>query len=180
MLIKAKWTRFVINPAQAHFDPPLTTLWQFRKHHPKVHGLEYIDEALKGVSFRHTIKASHETAVDLKGPLGLNRLHTSSEALIDLIFVHGLGGGSRKTWSKSEGAYHYWPKELLPRDPNFKNVRIFSFGYRADWAERNGNALDVNDFAQSLLGEINTCSEIRRINVRSLKLIPNIKLSTSR
>ncbi|KAF7919653.1 hypothetical protein EAE99_008505 [Botrytis elliptica] len=139
---------------------------QFRKHHPGSHGLEYIDRALKGASFRHTIKASHETVADLKGPLGLNLLHTPSEPLIDLIFVHGLGGGSRKTWSKSEDAYHYWPKEWLPRDPDFKNVRIFSFGYRADWAERNGNSLDVNDFAQSLLGEINTCPEIRRSNTK--------------
>lgn len=178
MLIKAKWTRFVINPAQAHFDPPLTTLRQFLKHHPGSHGLEYIDRALKEASSRHTIKASDETVADLKGLLGLNLLHTPSEPLIDLIFVHGLGGGSRKTWSKSEDAYHYWPKEWLPRDPDFKNVGIFSFGYRADWAERNGNALDVNDFAQSLLGEINTCPEFRRSNVGSPNLVPKYLAKT--
>lgn len=129
------------------------------------------------MSFRHTSEAPHETSADLKGPLGLNLLHTPSEPLIDLIFVHGLGGGSRKTWSKSEDAYHYWPKEWLPRDPDFKNVRIFSFGYKADWAERNGDGLDINDFAQSLLGEINTCPEIRRSNVRTPNLIPNVLLN---
>ncbi|KAF7943718.1 uncharacterized protein EAE97_005788 [Botrytis byssoidea] len=135
---------------------------QLRKHHTSSHDLNYIDRALKGVSFGHSSKSSRETATDLKGPLGLNLLHTPSEPLIDFIFVHGLGGGSRKTWAKSEDVYHYWPKERLPRDPDFKNVRIFSFGYSADWTVRSGDALDVSDFAQSLLGELNTCPEIRR------------------
>ncbi|KAJ8066163.1 hypothetical protein OCU04_005253 [Sclerotinia nivalis] len=139
---------------------------QLQKRHASNHGLNYIDRALKGVSFRHTNKVPSETATDLKGPLGLNLLHAPLEPLIDLIFVHGLGGGSRKTWSKSEDARHYWPKEWLPHDPDFKNVRISSFGYRADWAETNGNALDVGDFAQSLLGEANTCPDIRRSNTK--------------
>ncbi|KAM0127142.1 hypothetical protein ACHAP3_008912 [Botrytis cinerea] len=135
---------------------------QLRKHRTSSHSLNYIDRAFKGVSFRHSSKASREVATDLKGPLGLNLLHAPSEPLIDFIFVHGLGGGSRKTWSKSEDAYHYWPKEWLPQDPDFKNVRIFSFGYRADWVGRSKDVLDIGDFAQSLLGEINTCPEIRR------------------
>ncbi|TGO34656.1 hypothetical protein BHYA_0187g00040 [Botrytis hyacinthi] len=135
---------------------------QLRKHHTSSNDLNYIDRAFKGVSFGHNSKRSREAATDLKGPLGLNLLHTPSEPLIDFIFVHGLGGGSRKTWSKSKEAYHYWPKEWLPLDPDFKNVRIFSFGYSADWTVRSGAALDISDFAQSLLGELNTCPEIRR------------------
>ncbi|EDO03805.1 hypothetical protein SS1G_06286 [Sclerotinia sclerotiorum 1980 UF-70] len=71
--------------------------------------------------------------------------------LIDLIFVHGLRARSRKAWSISEDARHYWPKEGLPHDPDFKNVKISSLGFKADWAETNGNELDVSNFAQSLL-----------------------------
>jgi hypothetical protein len=97
-----------------------------------------------------------------KGPLGLNLLHTVNEPVVDFIFVHGLGGGSRKTWSKSSDPYHYWPKEWLSQDPEFSHVRIHSFGYKADWNERNENSLDMHDFSLSLLGEIQSNSSIRR------------------
>jgi len=63
-----------------------------------------------------------------KGALGLNLLRDVDEPLIDFVFVHGLGGGSRKTWSKSPKKYHYWPKERLSQDPEFGCVRVWSFG----------------------------------------------------
>ncbi|GIJ87379.1 hypothetical protein Asppvi_006285 [Aspergillus pseudoviridinutans] len=72
--------------------------------------------------------ATEVSAKELRGPLGLILLFSPEQPLIDLIFVHGLGGGSRKTWSKTASASHYWPKEWLPRDPAFKNVRVHSFG----------------------------------------------------
>jgi hypothetical protein len=102
---------------------------------------------------------------DIKGPLGFNPLNTTSEPLIDFIFVHGLGGGSRKTWSKTSSPNHYWPKEWLPREPAFKNVRIHSFGYNADWAERKDSILDIHDFAGSLLGDMMNNPDIKRDNV---------------
>lgn len=102
---------------------------------------------------------------DIKGPLGLNLLSTVTEPLIDFIFVHGLGGGSRKSWSKSPHPHHYWPKEWLSRDPEFSRVRIHSFGYRADWVERKESVLNIHGFARSLLGEIQCSPEIRRSKV---------------
>lgn len=84
---------------------------------------------------------------------------------MDLIFVHGLGGGSRKTWSKTTDPYHYWPKEWLPSDPAFQNVRIYSFGYVADWSEMKNSVLEINDFAHSLLGEIMDSPEMRKDEV---------------
>lgn len=91
---------------------------------------------------------------DLRGPLGLNLLYAPSESLIDFIFVHGLRGGSRKTWSKTEDINCYWPQQWLPLEPRFKNVRIHSFGYSSDWAAWKGSTLTVHDFGQALLGEI--------------------------
>ena len=93
---------------------------------------------------------------DYKGPLGLNLLHSPSEPLIDFIFVHGLGGGSRKTWSKTSSVTHYWPQEWLPKDPAFKNVRVHSFGYNSDWMKGKDNCLDIHHFGKSLLGEMST------------------------
>ena len=102
---------------------------------------------------------------DFKGPLGLNLLHSPSECLVDFVFVHGLGGGSRKTWSKTADPYHYWPKEWLPRDAGFQACRIYSFGYVADWSDKKDSVLAIADFAHSLLGEIKDCPEIRKTNV---------------
>ena len=93
---------------------------------------------------------------DPKGPLGLNLLHSPSEPLIDFIFVHGLGGGSRKTWSKTSSVTHFWPQEWLPQDPAFKNVRVHSFGYDSDWVKGKDSCLNVHHFGKSLVGEMST------------------------
>lgn len=95
------------------------------------------------------------------GPLGLNLLYTSSVPLIDFIFVHGLRGGSRKTWSKSSDPCHFWPKEWLPKDADFKNARIHSFGYSSDWASMKESVLNIHDFGKSLLAEILNSPEIK-------------------
>ena len=116
----------------------------------------------------------------MKGPLGLNHLYSPPEPLVDFIFVHGLGGGSKKTWSKTANPYHYWPKEWLPRDPDFKNVRIHSFGYDANWVTKKDSILGVNEFANSLLGEIKDNPDIRKDNVSGstliLSMVPRLML----
>ncbi|MCJ1356771.1 MAG: hypothetical protein MMC33_006767 [Icmadophila ericetorum] len=94
--------------------------------------------------------------IGIKGPLGLNALYSPSEPLIDFVFVHGLGGGSRKTWSKTSSVTHYWPQYWLPKDPDFKNVRVHSYGYDSDWAKGKDNCLNIHHFGKSLLGELNT------------------------
>ncbi|MCJ1239280.1 hypothetical protein MMC14_007274, partial [Varicellaria rhodocarpa] len=62
---------------------------------------------------------------DQKGALGLNRRYLPSEPLIDFIFVHGLRGGSRKTWSMTNSVTHYWPQEWLPKYPTFKKLYAY-------------------------------------------------------
>lgn len=103
-----------------------------------------------------------------KGPLGLTTLHEPQEATpaVDLVFVHGLGGGSRKTWAKTVDPSHFWPKAWLPEDVDFRDVRIHSFGYNADWVERRESILNIHDFSQSLLGEIKNNPSIRRSNTK--------------
>lgn len=101
---------------------------------------------------------------DPKGPLGLNLLHSPSEPLIDLVFVHGLGGGSRKTWSKTSSVTHYWPQEWLPKDPAFKSVRVHSFGYDSDWVKGRDNCLNIHHIGKSLLGEMSTSPYVGHAN----------------
>ncbi|KAI0864304.1 NACHT and WD domain protein [Xylaria cubensis] len=90
------------------------------------------------------------------GPHGLNLLHSPPEPIVDIIFVHGLGGGSRKTWSKTESLNHYWPREWLPKDVSFERVRIQSFGYNSDWAKSKDNCLNLHHFGKAFLGHLAT------------------------
>ncbi|KAL2268697.1 hypothetical protein VTJ83DRAFT_3543 [Remersonia thermophila] len=93
----------------------------------------------------------HE-GMNAHGNIGLNLLFCPTEPLIDLIFVHSLGGGSTKTWCYSEDPAQFWPKEWLPREQGFRNVRIHSFGYDADWlSSKSGPTINIYDFARQLL-----------------------------
>jgi pimeloyl-ACP methyl ester carboxylesterase len=107
--------------------------------------------------------------VDDKGPLGLTTLYeppSPAKPVADIVFIHGLGGGSRKTWSYSSQPHHYWPRSWLPADNDFSDVRIHTFGYKADWGERRESILDIHDFAQSLLGALRNHPGIRRTGTR--------------
>ncbi|KAI0536122.1 NACHT and WD domain protein [Xylaria digitata] len=90
------------------------------------------------------------------GPLGLNLLYSPPEPILDIVFVHGLGGGSRKTWSKTESLSDYWPQEWLPKDATFEECRIQSFGYNSDWAKSKDNCLNLHHFGKALLGHLAT------------------------
>ncbi|CAO2651325.1 Nn.00g096220.m01.CDS01 [Neocucurbitaria sp. VM-36] len=97
-------------------------------------------------------KSSDQSVFDIRGALGLILLSQPSEPLIDLIFVHGLGGGSTKTWCLHDDPNLFWPKAWLPREPAFRNVRIHSFGYDSDWMGSKGVPnLNIHDFGKSLL-----------------------------
>jgi hypothetical protein len=113
-------------------------------------------------------ESSTINAEDIKGPLGLNTLFEPAQpAIVDLVFVHGLGGGSQSTWTKSNDPSLYWPKQWLPQDNAFRDARIHSFGYNANWDK--GSTLNIYDFAKSFLGSIRDCPHIpRRSTVCSL------------
>ena len=102
---------------------------------------------------------SREPAEDVKGPLGLTTLYDPAEpAITDLVFVHGLGGGSRSTWAKD--ADSFWPQDWLPEDDAFQQVRIHTFGYNSSWDK--SSTLNIHDFAKSLLGSLYDCPQIPR------------------
>lgn len=95
------------------------------------------------------------------GPFGLTTVFKPLEKVIaDLVFIHGLGGGSRKTWSKDENAYLFWPQEWLSQDAGFRDVRIHTFGYDSSWDK--GSILNIHDFAKSLLEWVKDCPAIPR------------------
>ncbi|RYC61478.1 hypothetical protein CHU98_g4743 [Xylaria longipes] len=90
-----------------------------------------------------------------KGPLGLTTVfEPDGQAVVDFIFVHGLNGGSRSTWSKA-GDGTFWPQDWLSCDDAFHDVRIHTFGYSSGL--NRVSVLDIQDFASNLLACVHHC-----------------------
>ncbi len=113
-----------------------------------------------GLTFRHGKRKSDEPDEEVKGRLGLNLLCSCPDPLIDFVFVHGLGGGSRKTWSQSSHLKHFWPR-WLPQDSEFQDVRIHSFGYDSNWTSMRPDVSSISDFALALLNALRYADTIR-------------------
>jgi hypothetical protein len=110
-------------------------------------------------TFARRDEGGNTEAADSKGPCGLNTLFEPLESVVaDLVFVHGLNGGSRSTWTRSLDPSLFWPEEWLPQDEGFKDVRIHSFGYDSNWGKES--TLNIHDFAKALLGSIQDCPAI--------------------
>ncbi|RDW66546.1 hypothetical protein BP6252_10181 [Coleophoma cylindrospora] len=71
---------------------------------------------------------------------GLDELYSLDDAKFDLVFVHGLTGDRRRSWTKNNV---FWPKELLPLD--LPLARIITFGYDAAVVDLN------NEVSQSTM-----------------------------
>lgn len=124
--------------------------------------------------------SSSTSAVDFQdddgqiGRLGLTTLCKSPHPLAPvahLVFIHGLGGGSRKTWSFSDDPNHYWPQAWLPVDRDFEHVCIHTFGYNSDWGDRRQSVSSVDGIAQSLVEALRNDPGMRQTDTTRIVLI---------
>jgi WD40 repeat protein/pimeloyl-ACP methyl ester carboxylesterase len=91
------------------------------------------------------------------GRLGLHVVHQPGTApLLDIIFIHGLGGDSQRTWSKDPGDPNlFWPQHWLSSEPEIGRARILSFGYNASFLPGTPRSIyNIGDFAKELLYEM--------------------------
>lgn len=89
------------------------------------------------------------------GPLGLNIIYTPRNGhKADIVFIHGLGGTSRRTWSKNEDSELFWPLKFLPLEPDICLTRILTFGYNANFRTAGNVSTSVLDFAKDLLFDL--------------------------
>lgn len=88
--------------------------------------------------------------------LGLTMVYASSDPKLDLIFVHGLGGTSRGTWSWERNPANFWPP-WLGKDSELARSRIFTFGYNAAFTGQY-TTLNILGFAKDLLFRMMTYS----------------------
>lgn len=82
-------------------------------------------------------------------PLGLSLIVDPESPVVDIIFVHGLGGTSRGTWSKDKNPELFWPEKWLPED--LPRARIHSYGYNSNFASTKSSIYSVLDFSKELL-----------------------------
>ncbi|KAI9715530.1 MAG: hypothetical protein M1828_000782 [Chrysothrix sp. TS-e1954] len=93
--------------------------------------------------------------VDTRDPLGLQVLHNPGPShKVDIVFVHGLGGTSRLSWSKNRDLHLFWPLTFLPLEPGISQGRILTFGYNASFVKTAKNSTTVLDFAKDLLFDL--------------------------
>jgi hypothetical protein len=90
------------------------------------------------------------------GPLGLNVVYSpeGGKHRADIVFVHGLGGTSRFTWTKYKNPELFWPLRFLPLEPDVARARILTFGYNANFRRRGNVSVSVSDFARDLLFDL--------------------------
>lgn len=86
-------------------------------------------------------------------PLGFKVIYRPpGEHKADIVFVHGLGGGSRKTWSKDHNPDNFWPLKWLPSEAGINEARISTFGYDVSFiGPGNRRMMLFSDFAKDLL-----------------------------
>ena len=74
---------------------------------------------------------------------------------MDIVFIHGLGGDSRKTWSRDQNPELFWPGLWLPLETELERARIFTFGYNASFRPGEAKSIaGITDFAKELLFEL--------------------------
>lgn len=89
--------------------------------------------------FAYDLEVSHEP-------------ETLAENAVQIIFVHGLGGSMRGTWTDSEA--NFWPA-WLGNERGLENVRIATFGYNSVFNVIAPNTnLSISTFAIQLLESI--------------------------
>lgn len=134
-------------------------------HRPSLPGRD--SSSVSGRRFSHTDSIARQfrdpaegssSSVDKYGqdPVGLYVIHRPpQERQVDIVFVHGLGGSSRTTWSKDRDLDNFWPLKFLPLEPVIKDARILTFGYNANFRAGSGkNKMAILDFAKDLLFEL--------------------------
>lgn len=122
---------------------------------------------------------SYESSKSDPGPLGLHVLYAPDHGhKADIVFVHGLGGSSRWTWSKHHKAELFWPLTFLPLEPDLCLARILSFGYNASFRKAGNVGTAVLDFAKQLLFDLKYAKDLQKAEL-NIGLVSSDSLRTA-
>jgi hypothetical protein len=88
----------------------------------------------------------------------MTALTAPRDIFVEFVFVHGLRGGPRSTWTFKDDPATFWPL-WLPESPQFAHVRIHTYGYNTDWQGRVSTNID--DFGIALLESLATSPQLQ-------------------
>ncbi|KAI9695703.1 MAG: hypothetical protein M1820_008466 [Bogoriella megaspora] len=85
------------------------------------------------------------------GNLGPSVLYAPDDAVLDVVFVHGLAGNAYDTWYDKKSETH-WPTDFVKND--LPAARLIAYGYRADVGHFWGGAAQakLTDHASNMNG----------------------------
>lgn len=137
------------------------------------HGIGSVQRKFTSLTVRKPTSQSlqDDSSSNERTRIGLTELHCPTEPRLDFVFVHGLRGGSFKTWRKYDDPASLWPKAWISEDQDLYFVRTSTFGYQSDWLTRRDSILNVYDFGRKLLGELQTSRSLRRSKYTPIVLI---------
>lgn len=72
----------------------------------------------------------------------------SASRICDVVYVHGLGGGSYSTWTQGEDRQRFWPSWV---GADFPNVGVWTLGYRADVSAWTNESMPLADRGTAIL-----------------------------
>jgi pimeloyl-ACP methyl ester carboxylesterase len=84
---------------------------------------------------------------DIEGLSPLANCELSSR-VCDVIFVHGLGGGSHSTWAGPDAARDFWPSWI---GEDFRSAGVWALGYRADVSAWTSESMPLADRGTAIL-----------------------------
>ena len=117
------------------------------------------------------LAAARSKIVDQSGPLGLTVVHAPDNGhKVDIVFVHGLGGTSRFTWSKNQNPKLFWPRTFLPWEPDIHLARIMTFGYNASLQTTGNSTISIFDIAKQLLSDLKHAKDQWELEVGKVSL----------
>ncbi|KAJ5835667.1 hypothetical protein N7447_001693 [Penicillium robsamsonii] len=101
------------------------------------------------------------------GDYGLKTLHEPKDAIVDIVFVHGLTGNRETTWT-FKPTRQFWPQKFLPED--LPNAHIITFGYDGDivGALKVAGSNTLRDHGKTLAHELAVSRKRSRSNHRPL------------
>jgi hypothetical protein len=118
------------------------------------------------LAFKHTAKSAAPED-DAVFPQGIEVLSDPQHAIVDIVFVHGLTGDRRRTWTHPD-TLTFWPKDLL--STHVPKARILTFGYDAYIIRRQGQ-VSTNRLADHSLDLLNALASSRQDKNHGLPII---------
>ena len=94
---------------------------------------------------------------DSPRPCSMNNFRILSEGYpnprVDIVFVHGLGGDARKTWTHKR-TEHFWPEDSLAKDIPDARIMTYSYNTKLISVRKPVSTSNFNDHAKTFVEKL--------------------------